>query len=136
MPIAINGLDGNPFTVKDLDGSANNFLTTRHKLAFSGSYPALGDTLDFTTVAGQIPSGVIPLVVTQTEQGTAATPSLSAAGGFYQVVQAATPALNNYKLKVFKNTAGSIAEYPAGAYAADVTTYNVFLEVTWRKLSN
>lgn len=134
MSIAINGLDGNPYTTKDLDGSANNFLTTRHKLAFSGSYPTGGDTLDFTTVAGLIPSGSVPLSITQSEQGTAAVPSLSAAGGFYQVVQAATPALATYKLKVFKNTAGSIAEYSAGAYATDVTTDQVFLEVTWRKL--
>jgi hypothetical protein len=134
MAITVNGMDGNPFTTRDMDATANNFVTTRHKLGFTGNYAAGGDALDLTAIAGLVPSGSLPLAVTESYQGTAAVPSLSAAGGFYQVIQAASPALNNYKLKVFKNTAGSTTEYGAGAYATDVTTDNVFLEITWRKL--
>lgn len=140
--IVLAGMDGNPWTTRDLDASGNNFVTTRAKVIFSGNYTTGGDTLDLTNgngangtnVAGLVPSASLPLAVTESYQGTAAVPSLSAAGGFYEIIQAAAPALNNYKLKVFKNSAGSIAEYNNGAYGTDVTTDVVELEITWRKL--
>jgi hypothetical protein len=135
MAIAINGMDGNLWTVRDMDASGSNFITTRHKLAFSGNYTTGGDTLDLSGIAAQIPTNSLPLAVTTTEQGLAATPSLSAAGGFVAVIQGAVPTLKNFLLKVFKNSAGSVADYPNGAYSADVLTDNVFLEITWRKFS-
>lgn len=135
MSVSINGVDGNPWTTKDMDATADNFVTTRHKLTFTGNYSTGGDTLDLSTVASLVPTNGVPLAVTVTEQGGAAVPSLSAAGGFYAVVQNAAPTLKNYLLKIFKNTAGSVAEYGAGAYATDVTTDQVFLEVTWRKFA-
>lgn len=136
MAIAINGVDGNPFTTRDVDASPNNFVFSTHLLTFSGNYATGGDTLNLTTIAGLIPSAKLPIALAISDQGTAATPSLSAAGGFYTVLQAAVPALANYLLKVFKNTAGSIAEYGAGAYGADVLTDVVFLQLQWRKLTN
>jgi hypothetical protein len=134
MSLAIVGLDGNPWTQRDLDGSGSNIIVSKHKLTFTSNYVTGGDTLDLSAIASLIPSGALPLTVVITEQGTAAVPSLSAAGGFYELIQAAVPALNNYKIKVFKNTAGSVAEYSAGAYGTDVTTDNVFLEISWRKM--
>lgn len=134
MSIAINGVDGAPFTTRDVDASANNFVYSTYLLGFSGNYATGGDTLNFTTVAGLIPTSKLPISIAEQPQGLAATPSLSAAGGFYQVIQNAVPTLANYLLKVFKNTAGSITEYGAGAYAADVLTDVVLLQVQWRKL--
>jgi hypothetical protein len=134
MAIAINGVDGNPFTTRDIDASGNNFVWSTYLLTFSGNYATGGDTLNFTTIAGLIPTSKLPISICEQTQGTAATPSLSAAGGFYQVIQNAVPTFANYLLKVFKNTAGAIAEYGAGAYGADVLTDVVLLQVQWRKL--
>lgn len=136
MAIAVQGVDGNTFTTRDVDASANNFVYSSHRLVFSGSYSTGGDTLNLSNVATLIPTALLPISITLTDQGTAATPSLSAAGGFYEVIQNAVPTLANFLLKIFKNTAGSIAEYSAGAYTADVLTDVVVLNIQWRKLSN
>jgi hypothetical protein len=136
MAISINGVDGNIFTTRDVDASPNNFVFSTHLLTFSGNYTTGGDTLNLTTIAGLIPSGSLPIALTISDQGRAAVPSLSAAGGFYTVIQNAVPTLANYLLKIFKNTAGSIAEYSNGAYGTDVTTDVVFLQLQWRKLTN
>lgn len=136
MPIAVNGVDGNTFTTRDVDGSASNYAYSTHRLVFSGSYSTNGDTLDLSTVASLVPTSLLPISITITDQGTAATPSLSAAGGFYAIIQNAVPTLKNFLLKVFKNTAGSVAEYSAGAYTSDVLTDVVLLNIQWRKLSN
>ncbi len=136
MSIAVNGADGNPFGTRDVDGSASNYAYSTHRLVFSGSYSTGGDPLDLSSVATLVPTALLPISITVTEQGTAATPSLSAAGGFYAVVQAAVPTLKNFLLKVFKNTGGSVAEYGAGAYTADVLTDVVILSIQWRKLIN
>lgn len=132
--LTLEGLDGNPFTTRDDDGTGANYVYTKMLVVPSGNYPTGGDTLDFTNVAGIIPSGTVPLLPKASPIGTAAVPSLSAAGGLYQVIQNAAPALNNYLLKIFKNTAGSIAEYSAGAYGTDVLGDVIVLECTWRKL--
>ncbi len=136
MAIAILGLDGNPFTTRDVDGSPNNFIYTSMLLAFSGNYATGGDTLNLTAVAGLIPSSKAPLALSISVQGTAAVPSLSAAGGFYAIVQAAVAALATYKLKLFSNNgSGAISEYSAGAYGTDVLGDVVVLQCQWRKLS-
>lgn len=135
MSVTLLGLDGNPWTPKDMDSSANNFVTTRCKVAFSGVYPTGGDAIDLRAIAAYVPSNAVPLQITATEQGLAAVPSLSAAGGFVEVIQNAAPSLTNFLLKIFKNTAGSTAEYGAGAYGTDVTTDNLQLEITWRKFA-
>jgi len=130
MSISILGVDGNPWTTRDMDASSNNVITTYHKLGFSGNYVSGGDTLDFTSIAGLVPSGALPVSIFVDGLGGGTT--LSGAGGFYGPVAGA--ALNNAKLKIFKNTAGSTAEYSAGAYGADVTGDSVTMQVTWRKL--
>ena len=142
MALSLVGTDGNPWVAsKDEDASGNNFITQRLKVVPSGNYTTGGDTLNLSTVvppgAGPIPgtNTVLPISVTTTEQGTAATPSLSAAGGFYAIIQAAAPTLSNFLLKIFKNSAGSVAEYNNGAYGQDVLTDAIFLEVTWRKMA-
>ena len=134
MAIAFQSFGGHTWTTTDIDGTGANFMYSKHLLAFSGNYATGGDTLDFTAVAGLIPSGRVPLGMSIECLGTAAVPSLAAAGGFYQPIVAAVAALNTYLLKVFKNTAGSVAEYNAGAYGTDVLGDVVILSVTWRKL--
>lgn len=134
MAIKILGVDGNPLTTRDIDGTGANFVNTKMLLQFSGSYVSGGDTLDLSTVSGLIPSGSVPVLVEATPMGTAAVPSLSAAGGLYQVIQAASAALSTYLLKIFANSAGSTTEYSAGAYGTDVLGDIVILQTTWRKL--
>ncbi len=127
MAIAINGLDGNPFTTRDIDATPNNFVYSFHKLAFSGSYTAGGDTLDLSTISGLIPSSGLPLFAFVEGNGTGT--QQSAAGGYYVVVPGTT--LATYRVKIF--SAGGV-ELVAGAYPAAVTGDAVFLNLQWRKL--
>lgn len=136
MSLALLGLDGNPFTTRDIDASANNFVYTSMLVQPSGNYSTGGDTLPLSTIAGLIPSAKLPLAMIDSVQGTAAVPSLSAAGGYYQIIQNAVPSLTNYLLKIYKNSAGSLAEYSAGAYGTDVLGDVIVLQAQWRKLSN
>ena len=128
MPITINGTDGNPMTTRDVDASANNFVYSSHKLAFSGSYATGGDTLDLSSIAALIPSGSLPLFVFA--EGNGSGTQQSAAGGYYVVL--AGNALNNWKMKIFS---GGGVELGAGAYPAAVTGDSVYLSVQWRKLA-
>lgn len=118
-----------------MDATGNNFVTTRCKVALSGSYVTGGDALDFSAIASYVPTNSVPLQITATEQGTAAVPSLSAAGGFAEIIQAPIPTLKNYLLKIFKNSAGSTTEYTNGAYGTDALADNLQLEITWRKMA-
>ena len=127
MSITINGTDGNPMTTRDVDASANNFAYSSHKLAFSGSYAAGGDTLDLSSIAALIPSGSLPIFVFA--EGNGSGTQQSAAGGYYVVL--AGNALNNWKMKLFS---GGGVELAAGAYPAAVTGDSVYLSVQWRKL--
>src|SRR5713101_5344733 len=107
MAITISGLDGNPMTTRDVDGSPSNFVNSLHRLAFSGNYTSGGDTLDFSQISGLIPSGSLPLQVALFSQNGAANQ--------YVAVQGA--ALNAWKLKVFNPGGAEItggAAYPAG----------------------
>ena len=93
MSISILGVDGNPWTTRDMDASSNNVITTYHKLGFSGNYVSGGDTLDFTSIAGLVPSGALPVSIFVDGLGGGTT--LSGAGGFYGPVAGA--ALNKAK---------------------------------------
>jgi hypothetical protein len=130
MSIAVNGMDGNPWTTRDLDASSSNVVTSYHKLAFSGNYTTAvgGDTLDLSSVAGLIPSGALPLQITYEANGLGT--SQSAAGGYYQI--GAGNALNNSKVKIF---ASGGAELGTGGYPVAVTSDVVTLVITWRKLT-
>ncbi len=123
MAIALNGLDGNPLTTRDVDSTPNNFINIFGKLAFSGSYATGGDTVDFTTIGDKIFSAVAqgPLQAVAFSQNGAANA--------YVFVQGA--AQNNWKLKIF--IAGG-TELAAGAYPAGVTGDVVQYQLTIRKL--
>jgi len=125
--ITISGLDGNPFGTRDIDASPNNFCFSFHKLVLSGSYVTGGDTLDFSTVAGLIPSGGLPILAFA--EGNGSGTQQSAGGGYYIVLSG--NALNNWKLKIF---AAAGTELAAGAYVAQQTGDGIFLTVLWRKL--
>lgn len=83
-------------------------------LAFSGSYPTGGDTLDFTSIINtqalaDVPSPTqLPICVDKTEQ--------SMDGYYAEVVKGS--ALNNWKLRVWQPGG---TEYAAGAYGAPFT---------------
>ena len=127
MAIAINGSDGNPFTTRDVDGTAANFVFSQHKLTFSGSYSTGGDTLNLSGIASLIPSGSLPLQVFVEGNGTGT--NQSAAGGYYVVLTGTT--LANWLIKIFS---GGGTELAAGAYPAAVTADIVTMQICWRKL--
>jgi hypothetical protein len=114
MPISITLLPSNG------DGSGSNLFYAIGTLAFSGNYPTGGDTLDFTSVASQLPSDQSLQVFADSQNGNA---------GYYIPVQGS--ALNNWKLKCFS---GGGTEVTAGAYPSSVTTDIVQVTITARKL--
>src|SRR5262245_28015843 len=114
MPIAITLLPGNE------DASGSNLFYGIGALAFSGSYPTGGDTLDFTTVADKLPSDQLIQLVVDSQNGGANN---------YVPVQGS--ALNNWKLKIF---AAGGSELSAGAYPGGVTSDIVQITITARKL--
>lgn len=114
MPISITLLPNNE------DGSGSNLFYAIGTLAFSGNYPTGGDTLDFTTVASQLPSDQIIQVFADSQNGNS---------GYYVPVQGS--ALNNWKLKAFN---GGGTELSAGAYPSSVTSDIVQVTITARKL--
>ncbi len=114
MSIAITLLPNNE------DGSGSNLFYAIGTLAFSGSYPTGGDTIDFTTVADKLPSTQIIQVFADSQNGNS---------GYYVPVQGT--ALNNWKLKAFT---GGGTEITAGAYPTSITTDVVQLTITARKL--
>ena len=123
MAIALNGLDGNPLTTRDVDGTPNNFVYVAGKLAFSGSYAAGGDTVDFSTIGEKILSGLA--------QGPLQAVAFSQNGSVNTYVFVQGTALTNWKLKIFV-AAG--VELAAGAYPASVTSDIVQYQLTVRKL--
>ncbi len=114
MPITIS------LSPANVDSSASNFVYAIANLAFSGNYPAGGDTLDFTQVADKLPSTQIVQAFAESQNGNS---------GYYVVVQGS--ALNNFKLKAFN---GGGTEITAGAYPASITSDIVQLSITARKL--
>jgi hypothetical protein len=130
--ISVLGLDGNPWTTRDMDATGANFVKTMHKLGFSGSYTTGvgGDTLDLSGVAGNIPSGFLPLAISVNLNGS--TGSFSVTGGQLQIAIGTT--LKNNKVLVFSS---GNTEQGSGTYASillNVAAEDVIIEVIWRKL--
>ncbi len=105
----------------NVDSSASNFIYAAGTLAFSGNYATGGDTLDFTTVAGVIPSSQAPVQLSIQSQN----------GNFNQYVPVQGSALNNWKVRI---AAPGGTEIAAGAYPASVTSDIVAFQATFRKL--
>ncbi|MBZ5662581.1 MAG: hypothetical protein LAO08_19430 [Acidobacteriia bacterium] len=111
MPLAI--------TIVDIDAAANNVYVFG-TLTASGSYSTGGDTLDFTTVASQIPASQAPV---QIWVG-------GSTGDAYSWIKGAS--LNNQKVKV--NTASN-TELASGAYPARITgDASIQFEAVFNKL--
>jgi len=128
MPVAALGLDGNPWTIRDMNAVGNNFVRTLLLLSFSGAYATGGDSLDLSAIASQVPSGSLP-IVTDPPTGSGSGDCQTAEGGYYSMKKGTT--LTNYKVQVWE-PGGS--ELGAGAYDAEVTADFVVLELLWRKL--
>ena len=111
MPLAI--------TIVDVDAAADNVYVFG-TLTASGSYSTGGDTLDFTTVAPQVPASQSPLQLWI--GGTT--------GDSYAWIKGA--ALNNQKVKI--NTASN-TELASGAYPSRITgDTNIQFEAMFNKL--
>lgn len=127
MPITINGTDGNPFTSRDVDGSADNFIYAAGTLAFTGSYTTSvgGDVLDWTTVIDRISSSACLQVSVWSTTGNLLfqyTPNGNAA-----------TALNAWRIKI--SASGSFGtELSSGAYPASITGDKISFSATFRKL--
>jgi hypothetical protein len=108
-------------TITDIDGGGQN-LCVFGTLTASGNYSTGGDTLDFTTVAGQIAASQAPL---QVWIG-------GSTGDACAFVRAASPTLANGKMKI--NTASN-TELGSGAYPARITgDTNIQFEAIFQKL--
>jgi hypothetical protein len=114
-------------TVQNVDASGPVVWATG-SIAFSGSYPTGGDTLDWTTAIPQVGSS------------GAATPSSSGPhqanfdsqngnGGYYVAVQGSAP--NNWKVKCFQ---ASGTEVTAGAYPTSVTSDIIAFQAEFLKM--
>jgi hypothetical protein len=90
-------------------------------IALSGNYPSGGETLDFTTLAGIVPSSSPPVNV--------AVESQNGNGGYY--VPQKGSGLNNWKLRVFQSGGTELA---AGAYPGVFTGDIVSFTATFPKL--
>ncbi len=123
MAIALNGLDGNPLSTRDVDSTPNNFINILGKLAFSGSYATGGDTVDFSTIGDKILSAVA--------QGPLQAVAFSQNGSVNAYVFVQGTLLTNWKLKIFVAGGGELV---AGAYPAGVTGDIVQYALTIRKL--
>ena len=111
MPFAIN--------IIDVDAAADNIYIFG-TLTASGSYSTGGDTLDFTTVASQVPASQAPV---QVWVGGSTGDALSWIKG---------TALNNQKIKI--NTASN-TELASGAYPARITgDTSIQFEAVFNKL--
>ena len=147
MSIKVVGFDGNPFDQNSVEARGDRMIRAIVKLALSGNYPTNGDPLDLTNAAGVNP--LFPTTLIQAAQRgvvdidvivrATTNASVLAAGGSYAIVAPNADApltfadLANLKLKIFKNTAGSVAEYPNGAYGADALADIVNLEVVYSR---
>jgi hypothetical protein len=108
-------------TISDVDAGGQN-LCVLGTLTASGSYSTGGDTLDFSTVAGQLAASLAPV---QIWIG-------GSSGDAYAFIRAASPTLANGKVKI--NTASN-TELGAGAYPARITgDANIQFEATFQKL--
>jgi len=108
-------------TITDVDAGGHN-LCVFGTLAASGSYSTGGDTLDFSTVAGQISSSQAPL---QVWIG-------GSTGDACAFIRAASPTLANGKVKI--NTASN-TELASGAYPARITgDTNIQFQAIFNKL--
>ncbi len=127
MPIAIQSSDGSGSgpNLRDIDGSANDFIYTVSRLVFSGAYPAGGDTLDLTPlVAAGVPTSALPLTGYIESNGSS---GIGAAAGSYALKFGTL--LTNNLVKVF--TAGT--SELSGNYTSTETADVVTLCLTWRK---
>lgn len=108
-------------TITDVDAGSQN-LCVIGTLTASGNYATGGDTLDFTTVAGQIGAGIAPLQVWVS----------GSTGDAFAFVRAGSPTLANGKMKI--NTASN-TELASGAYPARITgDTNIQFEAIFQKL--
>ena len=108
-------------TITDVDAGGQN-LCVFGTLAASGSYSTGGDTLDFSTVAGQLSASRAPL---QVWIG-------GSTGDACAFIRDASPTLANGKVKI--NTASN-TELASGAYPARITgDTNIQFQAIFNKL--
>lgn len=125
MSTKLVGMDGNPFTYRDMDGSPENFIFAQGLLQLTGNYVTGGDTIDFTTLGGLIPSSSLVSLALFSQNGNL----------LFQYVPIGGPAtaLNAWKVKV--NASGSFgSEHAASGYEAAITGDSIVWQAAFRKL--
>lgn len=135
MGVSIVGMDGNPWTTRDLDASGNNKITAYGLLQWTpgGSYVTAvgGDVLDLSAIASQIPAPGVPDNITYEMNGGAL--SFSATFGYLYIFRHPT----NNKLHAVSLVSAGGTEQGSGTYASIKTTAATeFVPVilTWKKL--
>jgi hypothetical protein len=134
MPLAILGMDGNPWSIKDLDCSGNNKITAYGLLSWTGSYvtAAGGDILDISAIAAQVPSGFVPDNITYEMNGGAL--SFSATFGYLYIFRHPT----NNKLHTVTLVSAGGTEQGSGTHASIKTaaaTEFVPVIITFKKFA-
>lgn len=127
MPTTLLGIDGNPFTYKDVDASPSGIIFAQGQMKFTGAYTTLvgGDIIDFTTLLDWIPSSqVLSLAVWST------TGNLL----FQYTPNGNTATLPSaWRVKISASaTFGT--ELGTGAYPATITADILIWQATFRKL--
>jgi hypothetical protein len=131
MAVALGSNDNSAAspTIRDVDGSANEFIYTCTPLLFSGSYSTGGDTLDLTPlVQAATPLAGIGNLLNVVVESNGPSGSQGFGGGYYFFSKGTT--LANGKLLIFASGGSQLG---AGAYPSAVTTDVVSLVCTWRK---
>lgn len=134
MSLALLGMDGNPWTTKDMDCSGNNKTTTYGLFAWSGSYvtAAGGDVLDLSAIAALVPTGYVPDNITYEMNGGAL--SFSATFGYLYIFRHPT----SNKLHAVTLVSAGGTEQGSGTHASIKTaaaTEFVTVVITWKKFA-
>ncbi len=137
MGVTLVGMDGNPWTTRDMDASGNNKITVYGLLQWTpgGSYVTAvgGDVLDLSSILAQIPSPAVPDNITYEMNGGAL--SFSATFGYLYIMRHPT----NIKLNTVSLISAGGTEQGSGTYASiKVTAATEFVPViiTFKKLSS
>lgn len=127
MPTTLLGIDGNPFTYRDVDASPSGIIFAQGQIKFTGAYTTAigGDIVDFTTLGDWIPSSQVLSVAFWSTTGNLLfqyTPNGNTA-----------TALAAWRVKISASaTFGT--ELGTGAYPATITGDTVIWQATFRKL--
>jgi hypothetical protein len=142
--LKVYGYDGLPFDPeRHCSAMGDRFIRAMLKIVPSGNYATHGDTLDLTNGGGTaaLPSCIPPAVSSLAQlfiDGRGPQGGFTQAGGFTALSPVADTPLTfadvaALKLTFWKNVAGAVTEYAAGAYGNDVLNDAFVAEAIWAR---